>query len=294
MKKDSKFNRRNFLTAAGGTLAGVAVASTIGQSPAQAKIEQFCDSYESDISHFKATEVDEAYAGTPTPVKKGDSLSVIQEWDGYDPECTLENQEDCHNVPTQTSNMKIADVYDGIEVQTDKWMNLASKEALISVQNGGGPFGAVIVQIDDETGRVIRYWRNHNHVPEWNDPTAHAEVTTIRAACKQLGVFNLGKIEKGKSKMPQKGETSHCVIYSSAESCPMCYAAIFWARIPTIYFAATKYDAAAQGVNFSDMEMYADLKKSYANRKHTKVYQCTTPHSLDAFNYWKRSKKTQY
>ena len=74
----------------------------------------------------------------------------------------------------------------------------------------------------------------------------------------------------------------------------MCYAAIYWARIGTLFFAATKYDAAEQGVNFSDEAMYADLARPYKDRKHTKVYQCTTPKSLDAFNYWKRSKKTQY
>ncbi len=294
MKNDSKFNRRSFLTAAGGAVAGVAIAASVGQSSAQAKTEQFCDSYNPEFTHMKAIEVDEPFVGPPPPVKQADSLSVIEEWDGYDPKCTLEDQNTCKNFPSHTENIKVVGVYDGIEVQTDKWMNMACEEARKSVETGGGPFGAVILQIDDETNRIIRYWRNHNHVPIWNDPTAHAEVTTIRAACSQLGTFDLGKIEKGKSKLPQKGKTSHCIIYSSAESCSMCYSAIFWARIGTLIFAATKYDAAVQGVNFSDEEIYAELARPYKDRLDTKVYQSTTPVSLDAFNLWKRSKKTQY
>ncbi|MCH7517628.1 MAG: nucleoside deaminase [Candidatus Dadabacteria bacterium] len=294
MKKDFRIDRRNFLYAAGGTLAGVAIAASVGESPAHAKIEEFCDSYNPEFTHMDAFEVDELYKGPPPPLAKSDSSSVIQQWDGYVPKCTLEDQDTCKNVPASTENIKVVGVYDGIEVQTDKWMNMACEEARKSVESGGGPFGAVILQIDDETNRIIRYWRNHNHVPLWKDPTAHAEVCTIRAACKQLGTFDLGTIKKGKSNLPQKGKTSHCVLYSSAESCSMCYSAIFWARIATLYFAATKYDAAVQGVNFSDEEIYAELARPYKDRLDTKVYQCTTPISLDAFNLWKRSKKTQY
>ena len=109
-------------------------------------------------------------------------------------------------------------VYRGIEVQGNKWMELACEEAKVSAESVGCPFGAVIVQIDNDTQRVIRYWRNHNHVTEWNDPKAHAEVTAIRATCKDLGVFNLGKIDRDDPnlKLEKKGETSRCEIYSSA------------------------------------------------------------------------------
>ena len=68
---------------------------------------------------------------------------------------------------------------------------------------------------------------------------------------------------------------SYCVIYSSAEPCPMCYAAIMWARLPYLFFAATRYDSAAQGVNFSDESIYESLAVPYAERAMT-VRQCTT------------------
>jgi tRNA(Arg) A34 adenosine deaminase TadA len=180
-----------------------------------------------------------------------------------------------------------------LEVQTNKWMDMACEEAKNSVNCKGGPFGAVIVQIDDQSEEVLRYWRNHNHVTLWNDPTAHAEVTTIRSACQALGVFDLGCIKKDETKLPQPGETSHCEIYSSAEPCPMCFAAICWAGIPALYFAATRYDAAQQGVNFSDEAIYDELNRHYKDRS-MKIYQCTTANSLDAFNLWKRSKKIPY
>jgi tRNA(Arg) A34 adenosine deaminase TadA len=217
----------------------------------------------------------------------------LQAWSGYCPECDLEGHSACERLPCQTANIKVSGQYEGIEVADNEWMQMACEEARRSVEAKGGPFGAVIVQIDDQTGAVIRYWRNHNHVVLWNDPTAHAEVTTIRAVCKELGVFDLGRIEKEKSRMPQEGASSHCEIYSSAEPCPMCFAAIAWARIPTLVFAATRYDAAAQGVNFSDEAIYAELAKPYRQRE-MRVFQSSTPGSLDAFNRWKRMKKVPY
>jgi tRNA(Arg) A34 adenosine deaminase TadA len=76
----------------------------------------------------------------------------------------------------------------------------------------------------------------------------------------------------------------------------MCYAASRWARIDNIFFAATVYDAAVQGVKFSDEPIYAELALNYADRKQLGVscYQCTTHNSLDAFNYFKRSNATKY
>jgi guanine deaminase len=198
------------------------------------------------------------------------------------------------NFPVQASNIKAGDIYDEIEVKDNKWIKEACAEALHSAQHGGGPFGAVIIQIDDTTGNVIRYWKNHNHVTEWNDPTAHAEISTIRAACKELGVFDLGTIKKEESSLPQTGDTSHCEIYSSTEPCPMCYAAICWAKIPTLVFAATRFDAAQKGVDFSDKALYMDIARPYKDRKMSNIYQSTTGNSLDAFNYWKREDVTNY
>jgi tRNA(Arg) A34 adenosine deaminase TadA len=216
-----------------------------------------------------------------------------QQWDGYAPACTLENSDECKYYPVQTANIKLGNIYKGIEFRGDKWMEMAGIAALQSVKNEGGPFGALILQIDKDTNQVIRYWENHNQVTLGNDPTAHAEVMAIRSACKSLGVFNLGEIKKSDSLLEQLGGISYCIIYSSAEPCPMCYSAICWANVQALLFAATRFDAAAQGVNFSDEEIYDELKTPYLERN-LKVFQCCTGNSLDAFNLWKRSEKIKY
>lgn len=221
------------------------------------------------------------------------TTGAYQPWNGYEPPCSLQNPDDCKYVPVQTANIKVNNIYEGIELSDDSWMRLACDTAHSSVDGKGGPFGAVILQIDKATNQIIRYWANHNQVTLTNDPTAHAEVMTIRSACRSLGVFNLGEINNKDSLLPQPSETSYCVIYSSAEPCPMCYSAICWANIPILLFAATRFDAAVQGVNFSDEEIYEELATAYPSRK-TKVYQCTTDNSLDAFNLWKRSNNTAY
>lgn len=228
----------------------------------------------------------------PVPITETSSHQI---WNGYIPECKLDNQNDCKYFPVQTSNIKVNNVYAGIEVdgEFDKWMNLACNEAADSVNKQGGPFGAVILQIDNDSSQIIRYWINHNQVTSTNDPTAHAEVMTIRSACASLGVFNLGVIKKEQSLLPQPGKLSHCIIYSSAEPCPMCYSAICWANISMLFFAATRFDAAVQGVNFSDEEIYDELAQPYCTRK-LKVYQSTTGNSLDAFNLWKVIPKIEY
>jgi len=184
-------------------------------------------------------------------------------------------------------------IYEGITVAPNCWVELACEEAKASVERGGGPFGAVLLQIGDETNEVIRYWRDHNHVTEYSDPTAHAEISVIRSACHELGVHNLGEIKKRESMLPQKGETSHCEIYCSCEPCPMCYAAIMWARIPVLVFSATRYEAAQPGVEFSDIEIYDELKKDYEERS-IRVYQAMSANALEAFELWKRSDKIKY
>lgn len=99
----------------------------------------------------------------------------------------------------------------------------------------GGPFGAVVVK-DDQV--IAEGW---NRVIRTNDPTAHAEVTAIRAACEALGTFHL----------------TGAVIYCSCEPCPMCLGALYWARPEAVYFAATRHDAAAVG--FSDALIYDEI-----------------------------------
>jgi tRNA(Arg) A34 adenosine deaminase TadA len=184
-------------------------------------------------------------------------------------------------------------IYEGITVAPNCWVELACEEAKDSVERGGGPFGAVLLQIEDETNEVIRYWRDQNHVTEFSDPTAHAEISVIRSACHELGVHNLGEIRIHESTLPQKGETSHCEIYCSCEPCPMCYSAISWARIPVLVFSATRYEAAQPGVEFSDEEIYDELKKEYEERS-IRVYQAASTNALKAFELWKRSDNIKF
>ncbi|WP_413248635.1 nucleoside deaminase [Sinomonas flava] len=101
-----------------------------------------------------------------------------------------------------------------------------------NVLDAGGPFGAVVVTADGQIFDGV------NRVTANNDPTAHAEVTAIRSACRQLGTFDL----------------TGAVLYSSCEPCPMCLASALWARIQTVFFAASRHDAAAAG--FDDAAFY--------------------------------------
>ena len=182
-------------------------------------------------------------------------------------------------------------LYEKIKAGPDDWLRMACAVAADSVSSGGGPFGAVLVQIDDETGKVIRHWVDHNHVVEFDDPTAHAEISVIRQACKELGVFLLNEIPCEKSNLMQPGNFSHCKLYSSCEPCPMCYAAICWAQIPELTFAATRFEAAEAG--FSDMAIYEDLAQPYELRK-LQVSQVELPDAQQAFELWKNSPNQRY
>lgn len=108
--------------------------------------------------------------------------------------------------------------------------------------NRGGPFGAVIVRNDAIIAEGV------NRVTSALDPTAHAEIVAIRAACAALQQFHL----------------QGCEIYTSCEPCPMCLSAIYWARLERIYFANTRQDAAEIG--FDDAFLYAELARSDAER----------------------------
>ncbi len=115
-----------------------------------------------------------------------------------------------------------------------------SQEALR--QNLGGPFGAVIVR----DNRIIA--EGFNRVTSSFDPTAHAEIVAIRAACKTLNDYRL----------------TDCVIYTSCEPCPMCLGAIYWARLERIYFANSRQDAAAMG--FDDDFLYQEIPRPLTER----------------------------
>ncbi|MBA3518528.1 MAG: nucleoside deaminase [Rhizobiales bacterium] len=126
----------------------------------------------------------------------------------------------------------------------------------------GGPFGAVIVK----DGRVVA--EGWNRVTSTNDPTAHAEVTAIRRACEALGTFSL------------KG----CEIYTSCEPCPMCLAAIYWARLDRVTFANSRQDAAAIG--FDDEHIYGEVSKPIEHRLIPTV-QLKSPEAAAVFAEWK-------
>jgi guanine deaminase len=116
------------------------------------------------------------------------------------------------------------------------FMREAIKEAEAGMRGGrGGPFGCVIVH----RGEVIA--RGNNRVTSTNDPTAHAEITAIREACTRLRRYSL----------------EECELYTSCEPCPMCLAAVYWARIPTLYYGNTRSDAAAIG--FDDDFIYEQI-----------------------------------
>jgi len=127
--------------------------------------------------------------------------------------------------------------------------------------NRGGPFGAVVVR----RGKVIG--RGWNRVTSANDPTAHAEVTAIRAACRKRGTFRL----------------DDCELYTSCEPCPMCLSAIYWARIKTVYYANTRRDA--RRIGFDDDWIYREVSRPIARRKLT-MRQMSRDESLTVFTEW--------
>ncbi len=142
-----------------------------------------------------------------------------------------------------------------------KYMRKAIALSVKNVKSGGGPFGAVIVK----DGEVIA--TGANSVTKNNDPTAHAEVTAIRKAARKLGTFDL----------------SGCEIYTSCEPCPMCLAAIYWARLDKIYFGNTKADA--KEIGFDDSFIYDEIALKVEDRK-ISTSQMMREDALEAFKAW--------
>ena len=124
------------------------------------------------------------------------------------------------------------------------FMHRAIELARQGVENNqGGPFGCVIAK----DGQIVG--EGCNEVTSSNDPTAHAEIVAIRAACEKLNSFQL----------------DGCTVYTSCEPCPMCLGAIYWARPKAIYYAGTRDDAAAAG--FDDELIYSELEKPNDQRQ---------------------------
>lgn len=127
----------------------------------------------------------------------------------------------------------------------------------------GGPFGAIIVRNN------IIIASAHNTVLKKNDPTAHAEINAIRKASKKLRKFNL----------------SDCEIYSTCEPCPMCLAAIEWARIKKLYYGCTREEA--HKIGFSDKTIYEEIK-FFPKTKYLKVINLCSDEIKMPFEEWKK------
>ncbi len=150
------------------------------------------------------------------------------------------------------------------------FMHIAIQLSIKNIEDGGGPFGAVIVLDDEIIGKGV------NRVVLDNDPTAHAEVNAIRSACQYLQHFDL----------------SGCVIYSSCEPCPMCLSAMYWARIKQIYYGNSKLDAAR--INFDDAFIYKELSLDPEMRQ-LAAHQMMEHEAKVAFQKWTlKTDKTKY
>jgi tRNA(Arg) A34 adenosine deaminase TadA len=134
----------------------------------------------------------------------------------------------------------------------------------------GGPFGAVVVK----DGQIIG--EGNNCVTSRNDPTAHAEVMAIREACRTLDTFSL----------------EGCDIYASCEPCPMCLAAIYWARLDHLYYANSREDAAH--IDFDDDHIYREVALPIEGRS-LPTTRLLADEARVVFDEWQgKSDKTPY
>lgn len=150
-------------------------------------------------------------------------------------------------------------------------MREAIRLSRIKMQGGaGGPFGAVVVR----KGKIIA--RGWNCVTSANDPTAHAEVSAIREACRKLKSFQL----------------TDCELYTSCEPCPMCLSAIYWARLNKVYYANTRRDAAK--IDFDDDLIYREVAKP-VSRRLIPMKQLLRGEAVEVFAAWKtKTDKIRY
>ena len=157
-----------------------------------------------------------------------------------------------------------------MNIKSKNFMTRAIELSLVSVRSNGGPFGCVIVKNNE----IIA--EGSNKVTIINDPTAHAEIVTIRKACKALNNFNLEGTE----------------MYTSCEPCPMCLSAIYWSHIDKIYYGNTRLDAAKIG--FDDNYIYNELSKKKSQRK-IPMQQINQEDAIKVFKEWElKPDKTKY
>jgi tRNA(Arg) A34 adenosine deaminase TadA len=143
-----------------------------------------------------------------------------------------------------------------------QFMRRAIELSLACANSDEGPFGAVVVRDRRIIGEGV------NRVVPTGDPTAHAEIVAIRAACQTIGSYVL----------------DGAVIYTSCEPCPMCLGAIWWARISEIVYANNREDAAAIG--FDDDAIYREVAAPLANRK-LPIRRLSASEALEVFKLWR-------
>ncbi len=151
-------------------------------------------------------------------------------------------------------------------VTAEQFLARSIRLATANVLNSGGPFGAMIVTADGQAFDGV------NRVTADNDPTAHAEVTAIRTACRELGTFDL----------------SGATLYTSCEPCPMCLASALWARVSRVVYAADRHDAASVG--FDDAVFYEYFENqdrdSLMPVSKLELGDPQAPAPLEPFNTW--------
>ncbi len=139
--------------------------------------------------------------------------------------------------------------------------------------NKGGPFGACVVK----DGQIVG--KGTNRVLKDNDPTAHAEVTAIREACKYLNTYDL----------------SDCELYTSSFPCPMCLSAIFWANIKKVYYAATKEDVS--NIGFRDENIYIYINQVLSDELDKEIIKFESldrEEAVEILKKYKEKEKTIY
>lgn len=152
----------------------------------------------------------------------------------------------------------------------NKIMNVAKERALMGIRVGeGGPFGAVITDMD---GNIVAV--GNNRVIKNNDPTAHGEIVAIREACKILNTYDL----------------SNYILYTTAEPCPMCMAAIIWANIKTVYYGCNKVDT--EKIGFRDDFIYRYMKGQ--EKDLVKLVELDREECLKIFDEYKNMNGTIY
>ena len=151
-------------------------------------------------------------------------------------------------------------------VTAEQFLATTIELATANVLNSGGPFGAVIVTADGQAFQGV------NRVTATNDPTAHAEVTAIRNACRELGTFDL----------------SGATLYTSCEPCPMCLASALWARVSRVVYAADRHDAASVGFDDAVFYEYFDNqdRDSLMPVSKLELGDPQAPAPLEPFNTW--------